>query len=126
MLPPTKWMPLVHYREPQRGDIVVFIKPVRRIDADGKPQYLFLVKRLIGVPGDHIHLRDGIVIINGVAQTPAVGRQDAARAPDSGFSGRFSRPFRRRLDPAPPKAGPSTFPTTSSTATWSCRPATTS
>ena len=27
-----------------------------------------LVKRLIGVPGDHIHLRNGIVIINGVAQ----------------------------------------------------------
>jgi signal peptidase I len=26
------------------------------------------VKRLIGVPGDHIHLRNGIVIINGVAQ----------------------------------------------------------
>ena len=25
--PPTKWMPLVHYREPKHGDIVVFIKP---------------------------------------------------------------------------------------------------
>jgi signal peptidase I len=30
--------------------------------------YQFLVKRLIGVPGDHIHLRNGIVILNGVAQ----------------------------------------------------------
>ena len=29
---------------------------------------MFLVKRLIGVPGDHIHLRNGIAIINGVAQ----------------------------------------------------------
>jgi signal peptidase I len=29
---------------------------------------LILVKRLIGVPGDHIHLRNGIVILNGVAQ----------------------------------------------------------
>ena len=29
LAPPTKWMPLVHYREPQRGDIVVFIKPGR-------------------------------------------------------------------------------------------------
>jgi signal peptidase I len=65
-------MPLVRYREPRRGDIVVFIKPVAEpeLDADGKPQYLYLVKRLIGVPGDHIHLRDGIVIINGVAQSP--------------------------------------------------------
>jgi signal peptidase I len=62
--PPAKWMPLVHYREPQRNDIVVFHKPV----ADANGEYPPLVKRLIGVPGDHIHLRDGIVFINGVAQ----------------------------------------------------------
>jgi signal peptidase I len=73
LAPPTNWMPLVHYREPRRGDIVVFIKPVFQpgldsMDADGKPKYTILVKRLIGVPGDHIHLRDGIVILNGVAQ----------------------------------------------------------
>jgi signal peptidase I len=66
--PPTPWMPLVHYREPKRNDIVVFIKP-GELDADGKPTIMFLVKRLIGVPGDHIHLRDGIVIVNGVAQS---------------------------------------------------------
>jgi signal peptidase I len=69
LAPSTKWMPLVHFREPRRGDIVVFIKPVPDLDADGNPQYLTLVKRLIGIPGDHIHLRDGIVIINGVAQS---------------------------------------------------------
>jgi signal peptidase I len=69
LAPPAKWMPLVHYREPKRGDVVVFIKPVPDPDADGRPQYLTLVKRLIGVPGDHIHLRNGIVIINGVAQS---------------------------------------------------------
>ena len=64
LAPPTKWMPLVHYREPKRGDIVVFLKPV----PDDNGVYQFLVKRLIGVPGDHIHLRNGIVIVNGVAQ----------------------------------------------------------
>jgi len=69
LAPPTKWMPLVHYREPRRNDIVVFLKPVPDPDpVTGAPQYLFLVKRLIGVPGDHIHLRNGIAIINGVAQ----------------------------------------------------------
>ncbi|HZB87629.1 MAG TPA: signal peptidase I [Terracidiphilus sp.] len=69
LAPPANWMPLVHYREPKRGDIVVFIKPVPdSVDADGKPQYLFLVKRLVGIPGDHLHLRNGIVYINGVAQ----------------------------------------------------------
>jgi len=70
LAPPSKWMPLVHYREPKRGDVVVFIKPVPDLDADGKPDYLFLVKRLVGVPGDHIRLRNGIVILNGVAQDP--------------------------------------------------------
>jgi signal peptidase I len=64
LAPDAKWMPLVHYREPRRNDIVVFIKPV----PDSGGNYLFLVKRLIGVPGDRIHIRDGIVIINGVAQ----------------------------------------------------------
>ena len=68
LAPPASWMPLVHYREPKRGDIVVFIKP-GELDAEGKPAIMFLVKRLIGVPGDHIHLRNGVPIINGVAQS---------------------------------------------------------
>jgi signal peptidase I len=67
LAPPAKWMPLVHYREPRRGDVVVFIKPVPDPVGD-KLVYQFLVKRLIGIPGDHIHLHNGIVIINGVAQ----------------------------------------------------------
>ena len=65
--PPSNWMPLVHYRELRRGDIIVFIKPVPD-DVDGTPRYQFLVKRLIGLPGDHVHLHNGIVILNGVAQ----------------------------------------------------------
>src|ERR1700729_1740897 len=71
LAPVAKWMPLVHYREPQRGDIIVFLKPVADPDpVDGSPTYPFLVKRLVGMPGDHIHLRNGIVILNGVAQPP--------------------------------------------------------
>ena len=73
LMSPASWMPLVRYREPRRGDIVVFHKPVYQpgidaTDANGTPQYTPLVKRLIGVPGDHIHLRNGIVVVNGVAQ----------------------------------------------------------
>lgn len=60
LAPPSKWFPLVHYRNIQRGDIIVFFKP-------GEPD-LYLVKRVIGIPGDHIHLRNGIVYLNGVAQ----------------------------------------------------------
>ena len=82
LAPPTSWMPLIRYREPRRGDIVVFTKPVYQpgidaTDANGNPQYTPLVKRLIGVPGDHIHLRNGIVFVNGVAQ-PVPPTQPAA------------------------------------------------
>lgn len=68
LAPPAKWIkPLVYYRKPHRGDVVVFIKPVPD-QVNGRMQYLYLVKRLIAVPGDHIHLQDGTVYINGVAQ----------------------------------------------------------
>lgn len=67
LAPPAHWMPLVHYRTPKRGDVVVFIKPVPD-QVNGAPQYLYLVKRLIGIPGDRIHLQDGTVYVNGVAQ----------------------------------------------------------
>lgn len=88
--PSAKWMPLVHYREPQRGDVTVFIKPVPDPDANGRPQYLFLVKRLIGVPGDHIHLRDGIVYINGVAQAqPKDGMEMVANPGEKVFLDEF-------------------------------------
>jgi signal peptidase I len=66
--PSAKWMPLVRYREPRRGDITVFIKPVPD-EVNGRPTYQILVKRLIGLPGDHIHLRNGVVIVNGVAES---------------------------------------------------------
>jgi signal peptidase I len=42
-----------------RGDLVVFHYPV--------DSSLHLVKRVIGLPGDHLHLRDGRVYINGHA-----------------------------------------------------------
>ncbi len=72
LAPPPKWMPLVRYREPHRGDIVVFIRPAPEPepDADGNPQYLILVKRLVAVPGDRIHLHEGVLYLNGVAQPP--------------------------------------------------------
>src|ERR1017187_2598949 len=56
--PPTHWMgPLMPYRDLHRGDIAVFLSP--------EQPGLFLVKRIIGIGGDRIHLRDGIVYRNG-------------------------------------------------------------
>ena len=91
LAPVAKWMPLVHYREPQRGDIIVFLKPVADPDpVDGSPTYPFLVKRLIGVPGDHIHLHDGIVILNGVAQPqPKEGKEAPANPSEQAFLDEF-------------------------------------
>jgi signal peptidase I len=91
LAPPTEWMPLVHYREPKRGDIIVFLKPVADPDpVDGSPTYPFLVKRLVGVPGDHIRLRDGVVILNGVAQPPpSEGNADSTNPIDRDFLDEF-------------------------------------
>ncbi|GGG69507.1 signal peptidase I [Edaphobacter dinghuensis] len=67
--PPTKWAPFVHYRDIHRGDVIVFYKP------NPETPDLFLVKRAIGIPGDRIHLVNGIVYLNGVAQNePQAGK----------------------------------------------------
>jgi signal peptidase I len=56
--PATHWMgPLLPYRDIHRNDIAVFFSP--------EEPGLFLVKRIIGIPGDRIHLRDGAVYRNG-------------------------------------------------------------
>ena len=62
LAPPTKWAPFVHYRDVRRGDVIVFMKP------NPETPDLVLVKRAIGIPGDRIHLKHGIVYLNGVAQ----------------------------------------------------------
>src|SRR5580765_30116 len=56
--PPTSWArSLIPYDQIHRGDIVVFLSP----QTPGLP----VVKRVIGVPGDRIHLRNGVVYRNG-------------------------------------------------------------
>ncbi len=50
---------LLPYREPQRGDVIVFRYPL-----DIRQNY---VKRVIGVPGDRIHIIDKVVYVNGKA-----------------------------------------------------------
>jgi signal peptidase I len=53
---PYTTLHIADWGDPQRGDIVVFYSP-----ADGKR----LVKRVVGIPGDTIALRDNRLVING-------------------------------------------------------------
>jgi signal peptidase I len=58
---PMSW--LFPYRILHRGDIAVFLTP------NPAEQGMYLVKRIVGVAGDRIHLQNGIVYLNGVPQT---------------------------------------------------------
>ncbi len=56
--PVTRWIgSLLKYRDPHHGDVIVFLSPAE--------PGLYVVKRVIGTPGDRIHLRDGVVYRNG-------------------------------------------------------------
>jgi signal peptidase I len=55
---PLTDVPVARLAEPQRGDVVTFTSPV-----DG----MRLIKRLVGLPGDVVEMRDGVLIVNGAA-----------------------------------------------------------
>ncbi|MEZ2129100.1 MULTISPECIES: signal peptidase I [unclassified Sinorhizobium] len=67
---------ILAFSEPKRGDVVVFRFPPNP-DVD-------YIKRLVGLPGDHIQVRDGVLYINGTA---------VPRQPDGFFTSDY------RLDP---------------------------
>ena len=77
--PSTNWVgPIIPYRQIHRGDIVVFLS------ADPRTPELYIVKRIIGIPGDRIHLRNGVVYRNGEKlDEPYVNRSEGA---DSEYS----------------------------------------
>jgi len=54
------WSWVLPYHEVHRGDIIVFHFPLQPGE--------HLVKRVIGIPGDHIRFIDGVVYVNGTAQ----------------------------------------------------------
>lgn len=81
----SPWFPVVHHRAIHDGDIIVFIKP-------GEPN-LTLVKRVVGIPGDRIHLEDGTVYRNG---QPLNEPQTVRRSPDD------YEPYRDNFPAIPP------------------------
>lgn len=78
------WHPFTHrplaIRDPQRGDIVVFIPPHDRTKD--------FIKRVIGLPGDRIEIKRQVVYVNGAPLTePYVVHKDSV-----GFGGALRRP----------------------------------
>jgi signal peptidase I len=79
LAPATKGASFLPYRAVKRGDVIVFYKP---LEENGS--HMILVKRVVGIPGDHIHLRDGVVFLNGVAQSePQAAKPDPNRPYDA-------------------------------------------
>ncbi|MFL5469476.1 MAG: signal peptidase I [Gemmatimonadaceae bacterium] len=79
------------YREPHRGDVVVFVSPYQADEAArGADPTPTLVKRLVGTPGDTLYMRKGALYVNGIAQRQGYGvtapvNPDAANAEDPLF-----------------------------------------
>ena len=92
--PRTSWMsPLLPYRDVQRGDIAVFVAPCE--------PGLYLVKRIIGVPGDRIHLHNGVVYLNGEPlHEPYVIHSDSF----------YPNPYRDNFPAIPPSESSNVYP----------------
>jgi signal peptidase I len=54
------------YSQPKRNDVVVFVSPPQS-DQPEDPQPT-LVKRLVGMPGDTLYMRGGLLYVNGLPQ----------------------------------------------------------
>ena len=72
------------YREPKRGDVVVFVSPYQADEASrGADPTPTLVKRLVGTPGDTLYMRNGLLYVNGIAQRQGFG---ADTTPEPGIA----------------------------------------
>ncbi len=86
---PGSWLRnLLPYRDVARGDVVVFHFP--------QDPHRFLVKRVVGLPGDHLRIEDGRVSVNGaILNEPYAAFEPATPNP---FRDNF--PARIYTDPA--------------------------
>ena len=56
-----------HFNPPKRGDIIVFRAPQEALDAAQSTTNDAYIKRVIGLPGEEIEVKDGKVFVNGEA-----------------------------------------------------------
>jgi signal peptidase I len=79
-IPFTRWS-LPGYAEPKVGDVAVFISPYQPDLPAHEDRTPTVVKRIQGAPGDTLHMRDGLLYRNGVAQ-PLPFRVDTLSDPN--------------------------------------------
>jgi signal peptidase I len=81
LAPRTPWATFIPYRDVLRGEPIAFYKP----EPEPNGEHIILLQRVIGVPGDCIHMRRGIVYLNGREQVepravkPTAANRDAYR-----------------------------------------------
>lgn len=83
--PPGLWSRIMPYGDVRRGDIVVF--------HHSNPP--LLVKRVIGIPGDHLRIENGRVLVNGVPLSEPYAAYSRRRPTPSAII------FRRASTPIP-------------------------
>jgi signal peptidase I len=67
---------LPSFREPARGEVVVFVSPYQAdMAAAGDDPTPTLVKRMVGMPGDTLFMRQGLLHVNGVPQRQGYGAE---------------------------------------------------
>ncbi|CAN5538316.1 signal peptidase I [soil metagenome] len=65
---------LPSFSEPKRGEVIVFVSPYQADEAArGNDPTPTLVKRMVGMPGDTLYMRAGLLHVNGVAQRQGFG-----------------------------------------------------
>lgn len=57
------------FNPPERGDIIVFQAPQSALDAVGSTTKDAYIKRVVGLPGDTVEVKEGKVFVNGEALT---------------------------------------------------------
>lgn len=68
------------YAEPKRYEIAVFVSPPQ-VDQPWDPTPT-LVKRVVGLPGDTLHMRDARLFVNGIEQRQGYGDQSEPGDPN--------------------------------------------
>lgn len=85
------------WNEPKRGDVVVFTRPDDPNTPNEDDSAIHIIKRVIGLPGDTIEVRNAKVFINGEALAERYARWMDGGSPDGRFGPAIIPPGRIML-----------------------------